>query len=318
MKNHTTNDFQYECEECGKQFGIDEMLVKHKQISHWKKNVEPIIHLCRKCGCEFTSEETFEKHMNKCIVKKGDRVVAQYDCKECENEFNSEERLSKHMNRCHTKSVEPNSRQYNCEDCSFQGESGLELKKHIQRTKHIPSETIEQCYTCKKEFSSYWHLMNHRKTEHPSKRTCRYFKLGDCRFDDGFCWYIHATNSEKTDQEDSFSEFTCNDCDKTFDSKSVLMKHKKIDHRSTVLKCRDFVQKKCSLSESSCWFLHDVKQSIDENHEESENEESGNKEQVFHMASEKTPPDQMTKILSLINKLSLQVEILEIRTKINQ
>ena len=61
------------------------------------------------------------------------------------------------------------AKQYNCEDCPFQGENGLELKKHIMRTKHCPSVSIEKCYTCKKEFPSYWHLMNHRKAEHPSK-----------------------------------------------------------------------------------------------------------------------------------------------------
>jgi hypothetical protein len=39
-------------------------------------------------------------------------------------------------------------------------------------TQHNPSECKEKCCTCKVEFESYFHLMNHRKKEHTSNKVC--------------------------------------------------------------------------------------------------------------------------------------------------
>ena len=67
----------------------------------------------------------------------------------------------------------------------------LQLKRHIQRTMHTPSDSVEECFTCKKEFSGYWNLMNRRRVEYPSKRKCRCFLKNECNFDDDKCWYRH-------------------------------------------------------------------------------------------------------------------------------
>ena len=204
------------------------------------------------------------------------------------------------------------TRQYNCEDCPFQGENGLELKKHIIITKHHPSEYKEKCYTCKKDFSSYWHLMNHRKSEHPSSKKCRYFLSEKCMFDAKSCWYRHGIESSEELSGSRSADVACNQCENVFTSKTDLMKHLKADHKSKVAKCRNYAQGNCSLTEMSCWFLHEkqkVKNDI-EDHIGNVHETEVN-EQVFQNAQEKTPPDQIIKIMNLIEKLSIQVEKLE-------
>ena len=91
------------------------------------------------------------------------------------------------------------------------------------------------------------------------------------------------------------------------------MKHRKSEHKGKVSRCRDFLQGKCSLADNACWFSHDEKENEAEDNEFDE-QEPDFQNPVFHKVQEKTPPDQMSQIMSLINKLSLQVELLEKRS----
>ena len=167
--------------------------------------------------------------------------------------------------------------------------------------------------------------MNHRKLEHPSNRTCSFFLKNACIHDSETCWYKHETKAK------SLHADSCHDCDNEFSVKSDLMKHRKKEHRNKVLKCRNYNQGNCSLPDQACWFLHDenvnvANENSDGNHEsedlnqnnkkdsETENydeQESEGQNLDFHKVQEKTPPDQINKIMNLINKLSLQLEKLE-------
>ena len=250
---------------------------------------------CSKCDYKLESEGLLAAHM-----QKHSEHEPAFECTDCGKEFSRSMQLDKHVRTYH-KTEEKKSKEYNCEDCPFQGENGLELKKHVQRTKHCPSETKEECYTCKKEFPNYWQLMNHRKEEHPSNKICRYFKEDACQFTDVMCWYKHESKLAHKSQENLNLEYPCNICDEMFGTKSDLMRHKKHEHRQNIAKCRDFMQGKCAWNSSSCWFLHD----------DQEMEMEIDDEQDFHKAQEKNPPDQISMMMKMIQKLSLQIEILE-------
>ena len=131
-----------------------------------------------------------------------------------------------------------------------------------------------------------------------------------CDFDQETCWYSHATESSEDIDEVGND---CNQCGKVFKTKSDLMKHIKAEHKMKVAKCRNFLQGSCDLDEMSCWFIHDdEEQMVDDNNSLSNGKESNNgEEQVFQEAKEKTPPDHISRIMSLIMKLSIQVDKLE-------
>ena len=113
--------------------------------------------------------------------------------------------------------------------------------------------------------------MNHRKSEHPSSKICRYFKDDCCQFTGKDCWYRHESKTSQSDSDVNVNlENSCKDCDEFFVEKSDLMKHRKIQHMKNISKCRDFTLGKCSWNSNSCWFLH-----------EDENMEVDNEEQVF-------------------------------------
>ena len=105
--------------------------------------------------------------------------------------------------------------------------------------------------------------------------------------------------------------YPCKECDKCFEHRSQLMKHKKENHLERISKCREFLQGNCNLDENSCWFGHNIEQ---KENEKMETDEDIN-DQVFCEALEKTPPDQMKNILLMLNKLSVQVEHLEKMSK---
>ena len=98
-----------------------------------------------------------------------------YSCTKCEEKYTEKEELSVHIEAEHKDIPKINIQQFNCLDCAFQGENSLQLRRHILRTQHTPCKYKEQCFTCEKVFDDYYNLMNHRREEHQSNRTCRYF-----------------------------------------------------------------------------------------------------------------------------------------------
>jgi hypothetical protein len=174
----------------------------------------------------------------------------------------------------------------------------------VSRTQHKPSEYKEQCYTCKKEFSSYFHLMNHRKSEHPSNKICRFFLKEECFFESDMCWYRHFSKSSDI-LDNSRVVHVCNKCEETFTEKSELMKHLKQVHPTTVQKCRNYAEGNCNLSNDYCWFAHP------ENEDQDVILDKAQEDSVFHKVQEKTPPDQMNHLIEVITKLAMQVRNLE-------
>ena len=70
------------------------------------------------------------------------------------------------------------------------------IKKHSKSKQHKSCDYKEVCYDCKKEFENYFSLMIHRKEKHASNKVCRYFKKGECLFDEDTCWYKHVKSVE--------------------------------------------------------------------------------------------------------------------------
>ena len=242
---------------------------------------------CNKCDYKCESEVDLNSHEKTHDVRK--------KCDQCEAMFSTKPQLDDHVTKNHHKeaSVE-RLNDYKCMSCFLQFESSLQLKKHVERTLHTPCEYKEKCFTCDKMFSSYWQLMKHRKSEHPSTKTCRYFQLKQCKFDEDSCWYKHEIISQ-SQVERTLIESTCNECDTNFKGKNELMMHKKITHEKKVQKCRKFQQGNCVFDKNRCWFSHDMIPKNDEI------------EQVFCEDKEKTPPDQIQNIYAIINQLSNQV-----------
>ena len=162
---------------------------------------------CDVCGYILESLGLLNAH------KKIHTSKSAHNCLKCDEKFGNENDLRSHIEAKHRDSVTGNkiSRQFNCLDCSFQAEKSLELKKHVMRTQHKPCEYTENCYTCGKEFKSYFYLMTHKKEEHPSNRTCRYFLTNSCIFSEKECWFKHKNKAEEEKNKEIIEEDASNE-----------------------------------------------------------------------------------------------------------
>ena len=68
-------------------------------------------------------------------------------------------------------------------------------------------------------------------------------------------------------------------CDKTFESKSEMMRHRKNQHSSIVQRCNLFLKKSCRFQSEFCWFKHDIENTNDD-HESNEDAFKDNKETI--------------------------------------
>ena len=195
---------------------------------------------------EFLSFESRESQLKTNVDETG------YKRSECDEELKEKEELKKHPSKSNRKHKE-RIRQYTCNDCPFQGENYSELKKHLVRSQHRPSEHKEVCYTCEKVFLGYYDLMSHRKAEHPSNKTCRYFKKNSCWFYVNDCWYKHCSEDEMS-MPTKEEEHPCIKCDETFKEEKELRKYMKLKHASSVKKCRNYKNRSCECLDESCFF----------------------------------------------------------------
>ena len=299
----THEDLKDVCQLCEEKFGTIEMLKKHMETKHGDNSKLMMEKLnCTNCDQLFETKEHFEEHMKT-------HESMERKCEVCEIIFKTKRGLDNHMKTKHDEKKEYKIKQFNCDDCPFQGYSGIGLKKHILVTGHEPAKNEEECYTCGEVFKSYWHLADHRKVEHPSKKTCRYFLKGTCFFDEVKCLYNHDKRMEKESDTESIN-YACRECDFVTKSKNDLMYHIKNVHTESLSVCRKFREGKCERSEIFCWFSHDMKKQKNDEHEGIVFSNSG-----FQEAPQKAPPDQNLNLLEMITKLTLQVEKLDARTK---
>ena len=256
---------------------------------------------CDICGCSLESKGLLDAHSKSHISK------TLIDCVKCDEKFENKNDLRNHIEEKHKESRR-NIRQFNCLDCAFQGENSLELKRHVERTQHSPCDYVEECYNCGKQFNSYFHLMNHRREEHKSNKTCRYFLQNSCRFEAKECWYKHENKQSEKDVD------RC--CSEIFKEKREFRKHLKAMHRNEVARCRDFENGQCSLDDNTCWFVHEEKAKNNDDiiHEKANNIEVA--ESVFGKATKKTPPDQVSLLTEIIKQMTIQMKNLEMMTQV--
>ena len=128
-----------------------------------------------------------------------------HDCFKCDEKYEDENDLRSHIEAKHRDTITGKkiSRQFNCLDCPFQAGNSLELRRHVMNTQHKPCEYKENCYTCGKQFKSYFYLMTHKKEEHPSNKTCRYYLKNTCLFSEKECWFKHTNIPEEGKNKES-------------------------------------------------------------------------------------------------------------------
>ena len=209
--NGMSREKEFNCEECDYQGTRQNELQKHIQLKHDYKNLIK----CSVCGENFVTDLNFRSH----IMSK--HTEEENSCNEYENQAATEDNIQKHTDLTHVI-----INKIYCRICGeqFLTKGGLmhhRKKEHPAAVAYCSNKLNGQCsrsddmcwwshvvktgesktcYICGKDFKNKNEMMIHRKKEHASiVKDCEEFIKNQCRYQEDFCWYKHAT--KETDDE---------------------------------------------------------------------------------------------------------------------
>ena len=155
-----------------------------------------------------------------------------------------------------------NEKQFNCNECDFQGTREIELNKHINIKHRVHGGNTTGmivCRNCGEQFTTKWNLMYHRKEVHSSTvGFCRNNLQGRCIYTEKMCWWSHVEKVEEIDLT-----IRCFMCNKTFETRSEMMVHRRKEHYQIIRSCINFQSRNCRFTSESCWFKHELEKESD-------------------------------------------------------
>lgn len=248
IRMHTDN-YEFSCEECGKQFKIWGDLRYHMRLKHKKedetsqdslstrkkkrvryKRIDPLSTnneiFCKNCNKKFNSFDEFNIHIDNIhmkILESQKNNDYQLKCNECGDEFKKKRSLIRHLQ---THNMIKPVKKYNkneictCEVCGIKVLSKSTLKIHYLR-KHS-QEFNFPCKQCNKVFKVRGDLTTHTRLNH--KEPTAICEICGKITKNKQALYVHQKYSHfKT-------EFICPICKKCMASKENLNQHVNIYH----------------------------------------------------------------------------------------
>ena len=172
-----------------------------------KKNSNKVCEVCQ-LVCE--TERKYLNHI------KGHDKDDDWNCKKCDFQTNSIHKASKQALEAHVCKTKPDINNTECTVCKDTFPNKTDLNKH-KLTAHkswklctkffsnnpnikcqynpchyshvAPTDNMQRCYDCGREFMTTEELMLHRKLIH--KSICRLFQTNACERDQESCWFNH-------------------------------------------------------------------------------------------------------------------------------
>ena len=169
-----------------------------------------------------------------------------------------------------------------CNECEFPARDIWELGEHIYEFHTLKSYGEFECSFCHERFGRKKDLMEHRKREHVEKvGTCRSFNNGTCAYGSEAFWWSHAGGLKNQNQ----INYTCSLCDKVFQDRAQLMKHRKVDHEHAVSMCNHALNGTCHFGSENCWFRHNDSKLKNTNEKDEKNIDNNQEvlEKLFEM-----------------------------------
>ena len=68
------------------------------------------------------------------------------------------------------------------------------------------------------------------------------------------CWFSHNDGQD----QGNTPEYNCDLCNKVFKGRFEFIKHRKLEHRPAVTKCRHALYRTCMFFYDKCWFVHET------------------------------------------------------------
>ena len=139
-------DEKFQCEQCGKCFGFESKIKRHRTTTHTKSNVEFKFN-CEQCGRLFEDEQKLSSHS---LAHTAERTLP---CDECQKSF----KLKSHLR---VRKLTHKEKNIQCNHCPKMFSDGYLLNVHLKTT-HTPLNI--SCSNCKKAFGQKSDLKVHMR-----------------------------------------------------------------------------------------------------------------------------------------------------------
>ena len=179
-----------------------------------------------------TSPKSKTEFQTQTLFDAGDPAV-QIPCRVCLHVATCEEELNWHMDDVHDLQTDMYfETDFPCETCGKWCRSEADLNYHNKKhefVQNVPSDEM---------------------------KTCPYFMDGYCAFDSKECWFDHPELSQASLVPRALKSVKCRFCEKTFETKSEFMEHRKLEHPEKITACKKEMDGSCRFGMEKCWYAH--------------------------------------------------------------
>ena len=208
---------------------------------------------------------------------------------------------------------EPNlmRKEFSCDICGNILETKDLLNAH---SKSHMSKSMSRSLNCDEKCDNENENGEHKEDNHKHAITDRQFNSLDCAFqgEKSLDLEKHVLRTQHTPCD--YKE-ECYDCGKQFDSYYHLMNHRREEHKSNK-PCRYFLENKCVYDAKKCWYRHEEKVMVTDEHITDEKLNHEGQDSTFHKALNKTPSDQMNLLSEMIKQMTIQMKNLKTITQV--
>eukprot|EP00092_Neocalanus_flemingeri_P035387 GFUD01038500.1.p1 GENE.GFUD01038500.1~~GFUD01038500.1.p1 ORF type:complete len:467 (+),score=85.85 GFUD01038500.1:46-1401(+) len=211
----------WKCPVCDRIFLKLSSLTTHKE-SHRNKKTELKKYQCVKCGLNYSSKWTLERHVTK---KHGNRsnsqaddqiseTIQKFQCSTCDTSFYTSIGIVKHRSEEHGDNER--KRDFKCSKCIMCYYTNKELQRH-KRYKHgkYEQKTILRCPICGLSFSVHSQVLRHINMKHPEGKD----------------------QEQSESLKDKKGKVRCSLCQETFFLRTTLKRHMKRVHEGVIFGC---------------------------------------------------------------------------------
>ena len=143
------------------------------------------------------------------------------------------------------------------EELNWHMDDAHDLKTDMYFETDFPCETCGKW--CRSEADLNYHIKKHEFVQNVHSdevKTCPYFLGGYCAFESNECWFAHPELHKASLVPRTLKPIKCRFCDKTFETKTKFMEHRKLEHPEKISACKKEIDGSCRFGVDKCWYAH--------------------------------------------------------------